>query len=151
MSGRWSQLVVARCWIQFTGTFRNRDGIWESIDREVGITYTDQHLGGRRAWIVCPECGKRMGILYFSGPRLACRACLDLIYSSQAERYWDRAERMANRLIAKFDVGADDLIYKPKRMRWATFNKLYEEYKDLQDAASEGLCLIVARLLKRTT
>ena len=135
--------------VTFKYRYLGHDGTWQAVSRRLDITYTDQFLGGRRPWFACPECGKRAAVVYLDGPRVACRVCLDLVYTSQAERYWDRAERMAKRIEGKLIFGDDGLIYRPKRMRLSTFDRLYEQYIELQDSASDGFLLKMARLLKR--
>jgi hypothetical protein len=140
--------VADDSWIRLSYIYQNGSGIWQSADRDISITYTKQHFGGRRAWFACCTCGKRVAILYNKGPRLGCRTCLNLVYRSQAERYWDRAERMAARVLGKLIDGGDQIL-KPSRMRWTTFEKLYAQYIDLQEASYDGFLLKVARLLKR--
>lgn len=46
------------------------------------ITRTACNYGNWRYWFVCPDCGRRCGILYRSGlyGRYACRKCHDLTY-----------------------------------------------------------------------
>lgn len=129
-------------------SYRSRSGWWESVDRVIEITHTDQHFGGHRSWLLCSECDKRAAILYLQEDRVACRTCLNLIYTSQAERYWERADRMATRIMSKL-VDGGDYVYKPKRMHWRTFDRLYARYEELQEAASDGLMLQIAKLLKR--
>jgi hypothetical protein len=140
--------VADDSWLRLSYSYPNRYGVLQSVDRDIGITYTNQHFGGRRAWFSCCTCGKRVAILYNKGGLLACRTCLNLVYRSQSERYFDRAERIATRVLGKLIDGGDEVI-KPKRMRWATFERLYEKYLDLQDTANDGFILKVARLLKR--
>jgi hypothetical protein len=61
--------------------------------------------------------------------------CLGLRYTSQslsmAERWRYRAGVLFRR--AGCDV-SDDYYYKPKWMRWATFNRLIDEAEELEDA-----------------
>jgi hypothetical protein len=134
--------------VTFKYRYLGHDGTWQPTDRHVSIVHTDQYLGGQRPWFSCCECGKRAAVLYIDGARIACRVCLDLIYRSQAERYWDRAERMAKRVLGKLIDGGDE-VFKPKRMRWVTFDRLYDKYIDLQEAASDGFLLKIDRLLKK--
>jgi hypothetical protein len=145
---RVSYFVAADNWLRLTYAYRDRYNHLQSIDLDIGITRIEQHFGGQRAWFACNGCGKRVAILYLSGPRVGCRRCLDLIYASQAERYWERAERMTKRLLAKLEED-ENTIYKPKRMRWTTFEKLLARYDELQSVAEDGFLLKVARLLKR--
>lgn len=135
--------------VTFRYSYAGHNGLWQPVERRLDLTHSEQYLGGQRPWMICPECGKRVAIVYIDDARIACRLCLDLVYASQSERYFDRADRMANRVLAKLIDGGDQVL-KPKRMRWATFDRLYRKYIELQDAASEGMFLTMARLLKGT-
>jgi len=49
------------------------------------LTHTPTPTGGRRAWWVCPSCGRRCAALYLPDDheRLGCRRCCRLVYASQ--------------------------------------------------------------------
>jgi hypothetical protein len=86
------------------------------------------HLGGSRAWFLCPAvgCGRRVAILY-GGGIFACRHCYQLAYASSREDSGGRATRRADRLRARPGIlnGEGD---KPKWMRWRTFERLAYEH-----------------------
>lgn len=46
------------------------------------LTYTECNFGGKRYWLVCPKCGKRVGVLYKkpTSELLFCRKCHELRY-----------------------------------------------------------------------
>lgn len=51
-------------------------------DYFIRFTTTPCHFGGRRYWMHCPECQKRVGKLYLAGKYIfACRTCWRLTYS----------------------------------------------------------------------
>jgi hypothetical protein len=74
---------------------------WQSIQQHARIVTTPCHYGGTRQWFACPDCGRRVAILYI-GARAACRKCHDLVYRVQrehlAERYTRRLEKVRKRL-----------------------------------------------------
>ena len=74
---------------------------WQPMDYPVRLDWTDCTLGGRRAWLLCPErgCGRRVALLYIGGSGIfACRHCYKLAYASQRETPDDRAVRRADRI-----------------------------------------------------
>ncbi len=50
----------------------------------VGLATTHHRWGGRRRWLVCPQCGVRCAVLYLRGAP-ACRRCHHLTYASQMQ------------------------------------------------------------------
>lgn len=48
----------------------------------IRLTTTDCHFGGKRYWLVCPNCSRRIGILYKkpTSELLLCRKCHNLTY-----------------------------------------------------------------------
>ena len=51
----------------------------------VPLTTTAPKYGGVRWWYVCPNCGKRKGVLYVSDAALRCRQCTGIHYASQSK------------------------------------------------------------------
>jgi hypothetical protein len=100
----------------------------------VRIERTACHLGGSRAWFICPAlgCGRRVAVLYGSGT-FACRHCHQLAYASSREDVGDRAMRRADRLRARlgWQPGVvNEEGDKPKWMRWRTFERLTDQYRE---------------------
>jgi len=123
-----------------------RDG--REYVQQVALTFTPCRFGGRRAWFLCPSCGRRVGKVYLPcsmyngrGQRVAwfrCRFCYGLTYEQRRERdrYWTflhRAERIAERWFA--DV-TDEMLYRPKGLHWRTFVRRVEQYNALIKAAN---------------
>lgn len=54
-----------------------------SISCDVKLTTTSCNYGNLRYWFVCPCCQRRIGVLYLSGNRIACRRCHNLTYKSK--------------------------------------------------------------------
>lgn len=77
-----------------TGT----DGNKIDYDYEVSLLTTPCNFGGLRYWFGCPDCGRRVGVLYLTrrDAYFRCRVCDELSYRSRnrcrIERLWDIAE-----------------------------------------------------------
>jgi hypothetical protein len=56
-------------------------------DYKILIVSTRPRFGGYRYWMICPECKKRIGVLYLppGEHRFLCRHCYNLRYESQME------------------------------------------------------------------
>lgn len=109
---------------------RTNDGE-RPMNYPVHLEWTGCHLGGRRAWFLCPTpgCGRRVAIL-FGGAVFACRHCHKLAYESQRASPSDRAMRRADRIRRRlgWDAGiANPSGGKPKGMHWRTFARLDAE------------------------
>lgn len=59
----------------------------------VQLTTSKTRFNGKRIWIVCPNCERRVGIIYQQpiSKVLGCRVCLKLTYWKQ--RYKDMIEQ----------------------------------------------------------
>jgi len=107
---------------------RSGGGDWKDEQYPVRIVRTPCHLGGSRAWFMCPAvgCGRRVAILY-GGRIFACRHCYRLAYASAREDAGNRTARRADRLRARLGWQPGILNgngTKPKWMRWRTFERL---------------------------
>lgn len=122
---------------------RSRSGEWKMWEYPVRIEWTPCHLGGRRAWFLCPvgSCGRRVAIL-FGGSIFACRHCHELAYPSQRESKFVRAMRRANsiRQRLEWEMGiANSYGDKPKGMHMRTFERLKAEHDAYANAAWTGI------------
>lgn len=115
-------------------TYRHRTdgGDWKDEEYPVSIERTACHLGGSRAWFLCPArgCGRRVAVLY-GGSIFACRRCHQLAYDSTREDAGGRATRRADTIRARLGWEAGILNgngSKPKWMRWRTFDRLVERH-----------------------
>ena len=141
---------VASIGIRSTGTsvilsYRSRrgGGEWQGVECPVTIEWTPCHYGGQRAWFRCPVsgCGRRVAILY-SGGVFACRHCCDLAYESQRESEPDRIARKADKIRRRLGWKPGILNgngWKPKGMRWQTFDRLRAEHDVIVSTALEGI------------
>lgn len=116
------------------------NGQAEPKDYPVPITWTSCHLGGNRAWFLCPCCGRRVAMLYLSRV-FACRHCLRLNYESQQANKRDRAADHSWKLRSAlgcpegFLTFPAEFIPKPKGMHWRTFEQKVEQLKRVDAAA----------------
>jgi hypothetical protein len=104
----------------------NEQDAGEGVVERIQFGYTCTNFGGRRAWFLCPGCGRRCGKLY-AAQLFRCRLCLRLVYRSQYEslvnRAFDNSRRIRLRLGGSVDV-TQPLPPRPKRMRRTTYERL---------------------------
>jgi hypothetical protein len=84
------------------------------------------NLGGKRAFFLCPRCGKRVCLIYCVD-QWGCRYCHNLTYACQGENTEDRYARQANKIRVKLRWKKGVLNPtggKPKGMHATTFNDL---------------------------
>jgi hypothetical protein len=57
----------------------------EAFGAKIDLTTTKTRFGGIKYWFVCPNCGRRCGVLYRYplNTLLGCRLCLGLRYRNQ--------------------------------------------------------------------
>ena len=111
-------------------------GEQRAIDERIDFTFTPQHLGGERRWIVCPSCLKRCRVLW-GGAYFRCRRCFGATYPSQYERFYVRGLTKAQRLREKLGGQVGMMYpfpYKPKGMHWRTYLAARERDWDASDA-----------------
>lgn len=101
-------------------------GLWQPVNERVWIDWDACRFGGWRAWLRCPECDRRVALLY-GGTRFLCRHCQKVTYASRNEDAIDRASRRGERAMAK--LGSKEsfcgaYVTKPKWMRWSTYDRL---------------------------
>ena len=70
----------------------------------IRLTKTLCHFGGYRFWFLCPQCNRRIGILYVSGSYFACRRCHGLTYRSRLQPHTNTMGALV-RLIKKDKLG----------------------------------------------
>ena len=115
---------------------------WQKIKEQVWFDRTPCNYGGERLWFLCPNCSKRVAVLYCAGIRFLCRHCYDLSYRSQRESYMQRMIRRARRV--RQHLGASENLLmpireKPKGMHHRTFERLVGEEMAANQAASAVL------------
>jgi hypothetical protein len=96
------------------------------------VTQTPCRMGGNRHWYCCPNCKHRCEFLYLgSNNFVACRLCLNLIYSTEtatpADRLWLKVEKIRSRLGWPPGI-ANGHWARPRYMHQNTFEKLVKEH-----------------------
>ena len=84
-----SYRVEAKCLI-LNYRYRPRDGEWENVQETVMFDWTVCNYGGKRAWLLCPNCNRRVAVLYGAGKYFFCRHCYNLTYASQQVQGYER-------------------------------------------------------------
>ena len=106
--------------------------------QQIHIKCTAPNFGGVRCWYQCPTCSKNKANLYFYRGLWMCSKCTGLLYQSQSYDKKSQAALQAQKLRDKLDSG-----YKPKSMRWRTYERICQdiEYYDnlFSMYATEGL------------
>ena len=134
---------------------RSNGGEWQPMEYPVYLEWTPCHLGGRRAWFLCPArgCGRRVAIL-FGGSIFACRHCHKLAYACQRETADDRAMRRADTIRRRLGWGAgiaNPEGGKPKGMHWRTFERLKAEHDAFANASWAGMAERLGLVSRRLT
>jgi ribosomal protein S27E len=112
----------------------------------VPIVYTQQHLGGRRAWWSCPDCRRRCALLFIvPNLRVTCRLCARLPYATEVEDRIGRAAIKVARLRAR--LGPERR--RPRHMRRSKHRDLVDRL-DAAEAAFRKLLTEKTRALANT-
>ena len=109
---------------------------------QVRTVTTATNFNGHRRWFACPQCDRRVGVVYFAWGGLRCRTCLHLVYPSTRERDFGRAVDKRDRLYRRLGAHPRDgtrHIGKPKGMHWKTFRRKLQEIAEAEDAVSRAL------------
>ena len=125
-------------------TYRHRqhDGDWDDVEQIVSIDRTSCNYGGHRKWFLCPNCGKRVAILYGAGKYFLCRHCHGLTYdscnASPIQRIYDKAIKLRKK-IGGNGVLVDPIPIRPKGMHRSVYKKIVAEIYRLQDMGDAGV------------
>jgi hypothetical protein len=109
-----------------------------SLSGEVAIdvSWSLPHLGGRRAWFLCPRCLERRSRLFFKDDEFRCRNCAKVSYGSQHQsaelRKLARAAEIRRRLGGLPEMGAQ-FPERPARMHFKTYFRLRDEALALEE------------------
>jgi hypothetical protein len=123
-----------------------RGGELLNVEETVYLSWTPCHYGGKRPWLICPGCGKRVAVLIVAASLLRCRLCLDLKYRCQSKSPLDRARR--KRVKLQKCLGAETRSRhcipeeKPKGMHQKTFVRLCDR---LDEAKRQEIKALINR------
>ena len=106
----------------------------ELVEQQLHTQTSRCYLGGERCWFTCPQCIKRVAVLYAPGRYFACRKCYGLGYATQKEGAGDRASTKTNKLRKRMGWKAG--IFngdggRPKGMHWKTYHRLKSHHDAL--------------------
>lgn len=90
-------------------------------------------FGGFRYFFRCPQCHKRMRMLYCIDGRFLCRQCHRLGYYTQRLNPVERCISMAKKIEERFQSRAGSLLVKPPWMKYKTFDKLQAQHASYKD------------------
>jgi hypothetical protein len=125
------------------------------FNQTIGLTNVPRFFGGVQRYFFCPMTGDRASVLWM--PRgqnaFASRKYWQMrgkAYSSQFLDPVGRAERRIEQLEARLVYNEEDeLMYKPKRMRHKTFDRICVRLDDCEAVRDDRLIRVLARLMKR--
>ena len=105
----------------------------KSYSYPIQLTQTACHYGNYRYWWLCPNCSKRVSVLYCAG-RYVCRHCINACYQSQLQQPIDRLFSRVDAIRARLDWQAgiiNGIGAKPRYMHLKTFERLVNEHDKL--------------------
>ena len=118
---------------------------------EVRIEWTSCNFGGKRAWWICPNCGRRVAVLW-GGRKYACRHCHRLAYQSTRTTPGSECYLKANKIRLRLGWGggvASPLGSRPKWMHLTTYARLLRQLNTQCIAASHQLDATNGRIQKK--
>ena len=128
-------------YLQLSFRHRNRGGEWQPVEQHIPFDRTACNFGGERLWFLCPNCSKRVGLLYGVGKLFLCRHCYELPYSSQNSGHMDnlieQKHRLGERIFEHYEYGEG--WGKKKGMHWSTFNRLHTKYERYEQQWCKGI------------
>ncbi len=99
----------------------------EQVEQTIPFDRTPCNYGGHRTWFLCPQCMKRVAVLYRADKHFLCRNCHNLGYASQhvnrSFRLIRKAQKIRRRLNAPGSI-MEPILFKPKHMHRKTFDRL---------------------------
>jgi hypothetical protein len=116
--------------------YRQSGEDWQPVEQQISIERTPCHYGGDRPWFRCPNCHRRVAILYSAGRLFLCRHCYQLPYESQQvdkiSRLIAQKHKLGERIFERYEYGEG--WGKKKGMHWRTFERLLARYEQLEQA-----------------
>lgn len=116
---------------------QRRDG-----SQTIRLTHTACNYGKSRPWFICPQCPRRVAVLYMRAGRFACRNCQRVSYASQSGDTLDRMWRKQSKIEAR--LGA--YWQRPKGMRHKTYQALLDRLHDCELRRDAAFVEAAARL-----
>ena len=107
----------------------------KSYGYDVGITTSSCHYGNYRYWFNCPNCNKRVGVLYCAGVYV-CRHCIGANYATQLMQPIDKLFRKVAKIRHRLGWPqgiANGHGSRPKGMHRKTYDRLVSEHDRIAD------------------
>ena len=107
----------------------------KSYAYDVGITTSSCHYGNYRYWFNCPNCNKRVSVLYCAG-LYVCRHCIKANYATQLmqpiDKLFRKVAKIRHRLGWQAGI-ANGHGSRPKGMHRKTYDRLVSEHDRIAD------------------
>lgn len=120
--------------------------------QRIRLSYTVPKLGGKRWWMHCPVTGARVGKLYVppGGDIFASRKAWRIGYRSQRIAAHDRPFEALFRLQRRLgcEEGWGSYPRRPKGMHQRTFDRLLDEFWEIDEQCGVAMAGTLARLGK---
>jgi hypothetical protein len=137
-----------------------RDGERIPVKDTFHLERLEQPFGGYRWYLRCPQTGRCCQCLYLppgathfrSRQGFRCRLQYRSQHHGPYDRLLDRRERIAAKVLRAGPPEWRDkyrdwgIAPKPKGMRWATYELLFEEWENYENQVNAYLAVFVARL-----
>ncbi|WP_146807047.1 hypothetical protein [Acetobacter cibinongensis] len=117
----------------------------------ISVSWSDCNYGGRRPWMICPYCARRVSTLHLSSnsKQLACRHCFNMTYESRnvdaIGRSWMREEKLLKRVGGTCGGGLSSRgPSRPKGMHRTTYHRICKAAFDEEwrrDEALNDICM----------
>lgn len=124
----------------------------EKVKQIIRLTFTEPNYGGRRWWMICPYQHNRVAKLYMppGGDRFAGRRAWRLGYASQRCAPRDVPFERLFKLQSKLGCtqGWEQPIRRPKGMWKRTYDRLRQEYRQLDHQCGAVMLPVVERLTR---
>lgn len=149
----WIWIAGGRDEVRLEFKFREAGGDWQPVRQTVLVTRIPKPYGGTQVYYLCPRCGRRVLHLYGAQARFLCRPCSGLVHSSSRERHSDRALRQARKIRRRLgaEPGFDYPAFRPKHMKRATYERLYEQLQTKEAESWDDALRLLRRWQKRET
>jgi hypothetical protein len=144
-------------WLRLQYTATSWNGDQTKVDDRFELAKFSQPFGGHRWYFICPSTGRRAQCMYKTpgAIRFRARRAYRMTYRSQclaaAWRLQKRSSKFRDRALAagspewRERYGDWEFPPKPPRMRWSTYERLYEEFDSY---SGWGEALLMERLLR---
>lgn len=110
-------------------------------EQHIAMTQTACNFGGYRQWFMCPDCGRRVGVLYLQN-KFTCRHCTHLKYESQykseSSRLFAKARKIRRSLGGTINM-SEPLPNRPKGMHVTTYLRHVENYARAASKAKSAI------------